>query len=649
MKSMWAMKVFFLFAFLSAKILSAAAVCYEAYLPDHPTCSGYEDHGYTCVENWCASTNPTGNPGTCATAIHGSNALEEATGRCVVTGDVCFDIYFKGETSGSDCSAYKASTGLCSSQGSTDKYYSSSALDACCACGGGDRDASCGREDAIITMGETNIIPRLYASYGVWHELDDLTMVAVEYKSGTCDSLIIETAPDEDSLCMVDRSVQVFQCYFFGLVSMCQNAGYKAAVIVDKDYTASSSSRMVCGSSSDCTIPITIPAFYIDRVDYDVIKDAGNAALSLKCGVGVTRNPTNPPTNSPTPFPTGSPTNSPTPFPTGSPTITNYAGCVDDENWYDRDGPNYDCDWYTGSPSDCADAENYADSNGISAKDACCICGGGTHVAGPPTAPPTTKSPTIATRYPTKYPTSDPTTYPTLTTTRYPTSSNCANIAGWKGKPSTSSSATEYECSYFEPYCHGLKPWTSSSYDISDYEDSSYRSPYYACCACGGGVSGGPTQPPTQYPTSTPPTKYPTSHPTKGNCADDEGWFGGSHGDTDHDCAHFGSYCLGYQEWPYSYPTISHYVDHQGKSAYDACCACGGGTVMGPTQAPTTHAPTLPTASPTESPTTSPTSSPTINIFPELKDDIEAAPTDGTITKIYVSRNAEWLSEVVIK
>jgi hypothetical protein len=60
----------------------AAASCYEALVSDFPGCSGYEDCGYHCFGQFCASTWPTCDFSVCANAIQGGH-LNKATGRCV--------------------------------------------------------------------------------------------------------------------------------------------------------------------------------------------------------------------------------------------------------------------------------------------------------------------------------------------------------------------------------------------------------------------------------------------------------------------------------------------------------------------------------------------------------------------------------------
>ncbi len=49
--------------------------------------------------------------------------------------------------------------------------------------------------------------------------------------------------------------------------------------------------------------------------------------------------------------------------------------CTDDADWKDKTGIG--CNFYSKNSYWCDDALNFADKNGKSAKDACCVCGGG--------------------------------------------------------------------------------------------------------------------------------------------------------------------------------------------------------------------------------------------------------------------------------
>merc|ERR1712232_1247149 len=82
--------------------------------------------------------------------------------------------------------------------------------------------------------------------------------------------------------------------------------------------------------------------------------------------------PSNP---SPTPGPTFLPTNQPTPPPTSA--FDGPAHCRDFPDWHDIDGPIYNCEWYGLVSTRCADHGSGHANGGVTANNACCICGGG--------------------------------------------------------------------------------------------------------------------------------------------------------------------------------------------------------------------------------------------------------------------------------
>jgi hypothetical protein len=45
--------------------------------------------------------------------------------------------------------------------------------------------------------------------------------------------------------------------------------------------------------------------------------------------------------------------------------------------WYDSDGPYFDCDWYGSSSTFCSSYGNSYENFGFTANQACCACGGG--------------------------------------------------------------------------------------------------------------------------------------------------------------------------------------------------------------------------------------------------------------------------------
>ena len=58
----------------------------------------------------------------------------------------------------------------------------------------------------------------------------------------------------------------------------------------------------------------------------------------------------------------------------GKPFVPSTRDCVDFDGWADSSGDT--CAYY--ESWGCGGAENYADSNGVDANAACCVCGGGT-------------------------------------------------------------------------------------------------------------------------------------------------------------------------------------------------------------------------------------------------------------------------------
>ena len=69
--------------------------------------------------------------------------------------------------------------------------------------------------------------------------------------------------------------------------------------------------------------------------------------------------------------PTATPTATPTSSPTAAPTM-----CNDAAGWYDSEGPTFTCDWYS-QKSNCLYYGNQYANGGLTANDACCVCGGG--------------------------------------------------------------------------------------------------------------------------------------------------------------------------------------------------------------------------------------------------------------------------------
>ena len=97
-----------------------------------------------------------------------------------------------------------------------------------------------------------------------------------------------------------------------------------------------------------------------------------------------------------------------------SPPVT-YPGCTDKGAWYDSYGDN--CLWYA-TGTNCARYGNLYANAGLTAKTACCACGGGNRG---PTTPAPTNSPTTLKPTTLKPTTAKPTKKPVRIPTRKPT------------------------------------------------------------------------------------------------------------------------------------------------------------------------------------------------------------------------------------
>ena len=62
--------------------------------------------------------------------------------------------------------------------------------------------------------------------------------------------------------------------------------------------------------------------------------------------------------------------------------------CFDVNNWYDSDGPGFDCTWYSAEDYYCTNYGHLFENFGKTANEACCICGGGSHSSDAPSTSP---------------------------------------------------------------------------------------------------------------------------------------------------------------------------------------------------------------------------------------------------------------------
>jgi len=210
--------------------------------------------------------------------------------------------------------------------------------------------------------------------------------------------------------------------------------------------------------------------------------------------------------------------------------------CQDVPGWRDTDGTGYDCSAYR--PQDCELYKDFAfftGTDGLTAAEACCSCGGGS-------TPATEPTPT------------EPTTIPDGFKTE------CEDIPGWM-----------YRGVNFQFSCSGAS--SSGFCGRSGQSDEGWKTGNEACCDCGGGrdvlVEIVATLAPTPSPTHGP-TESPTAQPTelvpdgwKYECQDVPGWISDHSG---YGCLFNGSYC-----------SHSGQSDEGYKTGDEACCKCGGG------------------------------------------------------------------------
>ena len=230
----------------------------------------------------------------------------------------------------------------------------------------------------------------------------------------------------------------------------------------------------------------------------------------------------------------------PNPTPAPTPTSSQCSDLPRNSNgdaWYDSDGPDFDCPWYT-EGTNCADYGDGYEAFGLTANQACCACGGGNRNDTPATPSPTprpTPSPTPRpTPSPTPRPTPSPTPRPTPSPTPTPGSgpTQCADITRPNGLPWHDSDGDFFNCDWYE-----------RGSNCADYGGSFAEygmTANVACCGCGGGRT----------------------------CQDVAGWYDAD--GPEYDCAWYaeGNNCANHGD----------NFENFGLTANQACCACSGGT-----------------------------------------------------------------------
>eukprot|EP00667_Euglena_gracilis_P002198 EG_transcript_2198 len=196
-----------------------------------------------------------------------------------------------------------------------------------------------------------------------------------------------------------------------------------------------------------------------------------------------------------------------------------------------------------------------------------------------------------------------------------PNSYNCVDDpVGWTDSMGRTC-ATYAQQGYCQPDGTVGPNWNGAWGPAATYA-SQGRDAFQACCACGGGrfVSPSPSATPSPSPSPSPSHSIPKSPPPyvpdSSNCVDDPvgwkdsyGWACSSYL-SDNWCTTDGATGSGWQSW---WGPISRYAN-QGKDAFAACCACGGGQFVSPSPS-LSASPYTPSPSPSLSP--SPSASPT--------------------------------------
>jgi len=225
--------------------------------------------------------------------------------------------------------------------------------------------------------------------------------------------------------------------------------------------------------------------------------------------------------------------------------------CQDENGWVDKYGDS--CLWYTMNDKCCDSYGGVSGSNGLTAGQACCECGGGQ-----------TESTTKGTKSPTVKPSPSPSLRPTLSPSiskpegqTYSTvnvdsgnsdtqsGSPCIDIPGWKD--SYGDTCDWY--SVYDPGCptYGHIEGMSSTYGSLEASK--------ACCTCGGGMTSSSSPPPAPAPETKQCSNYVDWKNNRGK-----------------NCEFFESNPHKCEKW------IGGCCSNNG-TARDACCVCGGGII----------------------------------------------------------------------
>ena len=263
--------------------------------------------------------------------------------------------------------------------------------------------------------------------------------------------------------------------------------------------------------------------------------------------------------------------------------------CKDEPDWYWNVEEQLDCSTVTSGFCGSLSSIWYERKN---VNLACCACGGGRHVADPPSNLPSINSSETPTSMISEVPSQSPSvalsSIPSANMSTKPTSINfekCENIEGWvtedpEGFWSGKTCSDLAELPSF--WCNYLSNYTNSNLSSND-----------ACCACGGGIKQSDER-------SKQPSERPSAAPTQ--CVDQPDWYWDV--SKKYSCDHVSpSFC----------DTLSSFWNY-GKNVKLACCVCGGGYHVSyiPSTVPSVEPTTSQEPSTSESPSSIPTELPSI-------------------------------------
>ena len=290
-----------------------------------------------------------------------------------------------------DCVWYKEGNN-CEVHGDNYKRLEHTANTACCACGGGARTKVSPAPTVTVAQSPTATPSKLPSSKP--------TTEPTSSPSGVC---------TDDPVGWYDIDGPIFDCAWYKEGNNCSLFGNN----YENFGKTANQVCCVCGGGNDSSPPnspisppTSTPSNTPSKLKSDVPSMLPTKVLTVSPSSGPTPTPSNTPSKLksdvpsmlPTKVPTASPSSGPTPAPSKSPVVSMLPTKVPtvsptskpskspvvipqlcyetDRDWYDIDGPTYDCAWY-GLGDNCFLYGDLYERLGTTANQVCCECGGG--------------------------------------------------------------------------------------------------------------------------------------------------------------------------------------------------------------------------------------------------------------------------------